>query len=77
VETALSNVPSRGDRVLALKSGKFAVDWGYSAARLGPELRFLKATGAMPCAKPRSIRLRQDRGGKVIVVMQIDASPEL
>ena len=41
-EAALSNVLSRGDKVLALESGKFAVDWGDAAARLGLEVEVLK-----------------------------------
>jgi alanine-glyoxylate transaminase / serine-glyoxylate transaminase / serine-pyruvate transaminase len=48
VDAALGNVPSISDQVVALKSDKFAVDRVYDAARFGPALRFLKATGASP-----------------------------
>ena len=41
-EATLSNVLSRGDKVLVLESGKFAVDWGDAAARLGLEVEVLK-----------------------------------
>ena len=38
-EAALTNVLSRGDRVLVLESGRFAVSWGEAAGRFfrGPE----------------------------------------
>ena len=32
-EAALTNVLSRGDKILVLESGKFGVDWGDAAAR--------------------------------------------
>ena len=41
-EAALTNVLSRGDKVLVLESGKFAVDWGNAAGRLGLEVEVLK-----------------------------------
>src|ERR1700758_57778 len=36
-EAALTNVLSRGDKVLVLESGRFAVGWGDAAARMGVE----------------------------------------
>src|SRR4029453_13392060 len=41
-EGALTNVLSRGDKVLVLESGRFAVGWGDFAARLGVEVETLK-----------------------------------
>ena len=34
-EAALTNVLSKGDKILVLESGRFALDWGDAAARLG------------------------------------------
>ena len=36
-ESTLSNVLSRGDRILVLESGRFAVGWGNAAAAMGVE----------------------------------------
>jgi alanine-glyoxylate transaminase / serine-glyoxylate transaminase / serine-pyruvate transaminase len=40
-EAALTNVLSKGDKVLVLESGRFAVDWGDAAARLGVNVEVL------------------------------------
>jgi len=76
-EAALSNVLSRGDKVLALESGKFAVDWGDAAARLGLEVEVLKGDWRH-AVRPAEVerRLRQDSGGtiKAILALQIDTS---
>jgi alanine-glyoxylate transaminase / serine-glyoxylate transaminase / serine-pyruvate transaminase len=76
-EAALTNVLSRGDKVLVLESGKFAVDWGAAAARLGLEVEVLKGDWRH-AVRPTEVegRLRQDRGGtiKAILVLQIDTS---
>src|ERR1700684_3322799 len=41
-EATLSNVLSRGDKVLVLESGRFAVNWGNAAAAMGAEVEVLK-----------------------------------
>src|SRR5436190_203815 len=41
-EAALSNVLSRGDKVLVLESGRFAIGWGQAAAGMGAEVEVLK-----------------------------------
>src|ERR1700674_4835720 len=41
-EAALTNVLSRGDKVLVLESGRFALGWGGAAAKLGCEVEVLK-----------------------------------
>src|SRR5258706_8689980 len=41
-EAALTNVLSKGDKVLVLESGRFAVGWGNAAAFLGAEVDVLK-----------------------------------
>ena len=37
-EATLSNVLSRGDKVLVLESGRFAIGWGMAAAAMGAEV---------------------------------------
>src|SRR5579864_9832457 len=44
-EAALTNVLSRGDKILVLESGKFGLDWGDAAARLGIDVEVLKGDG--------------------------------
>src|SRR6202012_3298700 len=41
-EAVLSNVLSRGDKVLVLESGRFAINWGNAAAAMGAEVEVLK-----------------------------------
>src|SRR5215469_2904861 len=41
-EAALTNVLSKGDKVLVLESGRFALGWGNAAAFLGAEVEVLK-----------------------------------
>jgi len=76
-EAALTNVLSRGDKVLVLESGRFAVGWGNNAARMGVEVEVLK--GDMRRAvRPEEVqaRLRADRHGsiKAVLVAQIDTA---
>jgi alanine-glyoxylate transaminase / serine-glyoxylate transaminase / serine-pyruvate transaminase len=76
-EAALTNVLSRGDKVLVLESGRFALSWGNAAAFLGAEVEVL--TGEWHRAvRPDDVeaRLRQDKEGKIkaILVAQIDTS---
>jgi len=40
-EAALTNVLSRGDRILVLESGRFAVGWGNAAALMGVQVETL------------------------------------
>ena len=51
-EAALTNVLSRGDKVLVLESGGFALGWGETAKKLGAEIEVL----------PGSLRAAVDRG---------------
>ncbi|MFZ5780000.1 MAG: pyridoxal-phosphate-dependent aminotransferase family protein [Pseudomonadota bacterium] len=79
-EAALTNVLSRGDKILVLESGRFAIGWGDSARRMGVEVEVLK--GDMRRAvRPAEVeaRLKADRkanGGsiKAILVTQIDTA---
>src|SRR6186713_3704400 len=40
-EAALTNVLSRGDKVLVLESGRFAIGWGEAARMLGAQVEIL------------------------------------
>src|SRR3982750_905329 len=40
-EATLTNVLSRGDKVLVLESGRFAIGWGEAARMLGCEMEVL------------------------------------
>jgi len=80
-EAALTNVLSRGDRILVLESGRFAISWGEHARRMGAEVEVLK--GDMRHAvRPTEVeaRLKADRkspsGGtfKAVLVAQIDTA---
>ena len=76
-EAAISNVCSRGDRVLVLQSGRFAVGWGEMAAMLGCEVEILRRS-LRQAVDPAAVeaRLREDREGtiKAILVVQVDTA---
>lgn len=76
-EAALTNVLSRGDKILVLESGKFGVDWGNAAARLGIEVEVLKGDWRR-AVRPAAVeaRLRDDKAGsiKAVLAIQVDTS---
>ena len=76
-EAALSNVLSRGDKVLVLESGRFAIGWGNAAAAMGAEVEVLKGDWRR-AVRPAEVeaRLRQDKDHaiKAILVAQIDTA---
>ena len=76
-EGALSNVLSRGDKVLVLESGRFAVGWGNAAAAMGAEVEVLKGDWRR-AVRPAEVeaRLRQDKDHRIkaILVAQIDTA---
>src|SRR3954470_14049998 len=76
-EASLTNVLSKGDKILVLESGRFAIGWGESARRMGCEVEILK--GDMRRAvRPAAVaaRLKADKGNtiKAILVAQIDTA---
>ena len=76
-EASLTNVLSKGDKILVLESGRFAIGWGESARRMGCEIEILK--GDMRRAvRPAEVeaRLKADKGGtiKAVLVAQIDTA---
>jgi alanine-glyoxylate transaminase/serine-glyoxylate transaminase/serine-pyruvate transaminase len=76
-EAALSNVLSRGDKVLVLESGRFAIGWGDTAAAMGAEVEVLKGDWRR-AVRPAEVeaRLRQDRNHeiKAILAVQVDTA---
>ena len=76
-EAALSNVLSRGDKVLVLESGRFAIGWGNAAALMGAEVDVLKGDWRR-AVRPHEVeeRLRRDTEHKIkaVVVVQIDTA---
>lgn len=76
-EATVTNVLSKGDKILVLESGRFAINWGESARRMGVEVEILK--GDMRRAvRPAEVeaRLKADKDGtiKAIMVAQIDTA---
>ena len=79
-EASLTNVLSKGDRVLVLESGRFAIGWGEGARRMGAEVEILKG-GMRRAVRPAEVEahLRADKakGGKTIkavLVAQVDTA---
>src|SRR5277367_458485 len=76
-EAALTNVLSRGDKILVLESGRFAVGWGDAASKLGVEVEIL-AGDWRRAVRPAELeaRLRRDtaRTIKAILAVQIDTA---
>ncbi|BAT58516.1 soluble hydrogenase 42 kDa subunit [Variibacter gotjawalensis] len=76
-EGALTNVLSRGDKVLVLESGRFAIGWGEAAKMLGADVEILPGS-FRAAVKPEAVesRLKADTKGeiKAILVAQIDTA---
>src|SRR5471030_2234980 len=67
-EAALSNVLSRGDKVLVLESGRFAIGWGNAASAMGADVEVLTAE------VEARLRLDKDHSIKAILVAQVDTA---
>ncbi len=76
-EASLSNVLSRGDKILVLESGRFAIGWGAAAAAMGVEVEVLKG-GWRRAIRPAEVeaRLRQDKAHaiKAVLAVQVDTA---
>src|ERR1700736_963042 len=76
-EATLSNVLSRGDKILVLESGRFAIGWGNAAAAMGADVEVLKGDWRR-AIRPREVeaRLRQDKDHsiKAILAAQVDTA---
>jgi alanine-glyoxylate transaminase / serine-glyoxylate transaminase / serine-pyruvate transaminase len=76
-EAALTNVLSKGDKILVLESGRFALDWGDAAARLGVDVEVLKGDWHRAIRPTEvEVRLREDKRATIkgILAVQIDTS---
>jgi len=76
-EMALTNTLSKGERVLVLESGRFAVGWGEMARVLGLEVEVLNAPerrGVDPDAVEARLRADSAHAIKAVLVVQIDTA---
>lgn len=76
-EAALTNVLSKGDKVLVLESGRFAIGWGEMAKVMGVEMEVLPQDvrrAVDPAAV--AVHLAKDKAHKIkaILVVQIDTA---
>ncbi len=76
-EAVLSNVLSRGDKILVLESGRFAINWGSAAAAMGADVEVLKGDWRR-AVRVHEVeeRLRQDKDHRIkaILVVQVDTA---
>ena len=74
-EAALTNVLSRGDKVLVLESGRFAIAWGEAAKMLGAQVEVLSGD-IRRAVQPEAVeaKLKADRSIKAILVTQVDTA---
>jgi alanine-glyoxylate transaminase/serine-glyoxylate transaminase/serine-pyruvate transaminase len=76
-EATLTNVLSRGDRILVLESGRFAVGWGQAARAMGVDVEGLKGDWNR-AIRPAEVeaRLRQDPEHRIkaILAVQVDTA---
>jgi alanine-glyoxylate transaminase / serine-glyoxylate transaminase / serine-pyruvate transaminase len=76
-EASLTNVLSKGDRILVLESGRFAIGWGESARRMGVEVEILKGDmrrAVRPAEVEARLKADKDKTIKAILVAQIDTA---
>ena len=76
-EAALSNVLSRGETVLVLESGLFAVGWGEMAQMMGVKVEVLKGDprrAVNPAAVTQRLEADTSHEIKAILVVQIDTA---
>lgn len=76
-EATLTNVLSRGDKILVLESGRFAIGWGMAAKAMGIEVEILKGSWHR-AVRPHEVeaRLRADTSGeiKAVLCVQVDTA---
>ena len=75
-EAALANVCSRGDRVLALATGRFGHGWAECARRLGIEVEVLDFGEAPVDPGAVEAALRRDEGARLraVLAVQVDTA---
>jgi alanine-glyoxylate transaminase / serine-glyoxylate transaminase / serine-pyruvate transaminase len=76
-EGGLANVLSRGDEILVLESGRFAINWGGMARTMGITVHGLDGT-FRSAVDPQRVeeRLREDTAGniKAVLIVQVDTA---
>jgi alanine-glyoxylate transaminase/serine-glyoxylate transaminase/serine-pyruvate transaminase len=76
-EAVLSNVMSRGDKLLVLESGRFAIGWGHAASLMGVDVEVLKGDWRR-AVRPADVeaRLKEDKEHRIkaIVIVQVDTA---
>jgi alanine-glyoxylate transaminase/serine-glyoxylate transaminase/serine-pyruvate transaminase len=76
-EAVLSNLLSRGDKILVLESGRFAANWGAAAAAMGIDVESIKGDWRR-AVRPAEVeaRLRQDKEHRIkaILTVQVDTA---
>ncbi|MEL7173560.1 MAG: aminotransferase class V-fold PLP-dependent enzyme [Pseudomonadota bacterium] len=76
-EMALTNTLSRGDKVLVLESGRFAVGWGEMGKVLGVDVEVLEGRerrAVDPAAVEERLRADTSHEIKAVLVVQIDTA---
>src|SRR5204863_9170238 len=76
-EAALTNVLSRGDTILVLESGLFALGWGDMARMMGAKIEVLKGDSRRavdPAAVAQRLAADTAHEIKAILVVQIDTA---
>ena len=76
-EAALVNVLSRGDKVLVLESGRFAMGWGEMAAVFGIDVEVLRGDwrrAVDPAALETRLRADTSQTIKAVLVVQVDTA---
>jgi alanine-glyoxylate transaminase/serine-glyoxylate transaminase/serine-pyruvate transaminase len=76
-EAVLSNVLSRGDKILVLESGRFAFNWGHAAAAMGVEVEAIKGDwrrAVRPAEVEARLRLDKAHSIKAILIVQVDTA---
>jgi len=76
-DMALSNTLSRGDKVLVLESGRFALGWGDQATMMGLDVEVLHATprrAVDPAAVEDRLRTDHAHDIKAVLVVQVDTA---
>ncbi|WP_068115530.1 pyridoxal-phosphate-dependent aminotransferase family protein [Tropicimonas marinistellae] len=76
-EAALTNVFSRGDRVLALATGRFTHGWADMAERLGirvDRMDFGRQAAIDPAAVEAALAADTDRAIKAVICVQVDTA---
>src|SRR5258708_13229121 len=74
-EAALTNVLSRGDKVLVLESGRFAIGWGEAARMLGAQVEVLPGDFRR-AVRPEAVgaKLKADKSTNALLVAQPDTA---